>query len=70
MLLNLHWPFEIETNASDYAMCIVITQVGHLIAFYSKKSSDIVCKYLTYERELYDIIQAIKQLRHYFKGKK
>ena len=65
VLPDLHQPFEIETDASDYALGIVITQSGHPVAFHS----DTVRRYLTYEKELYAIMKALKQWRHYILGK-
>jgi hypothetical protein len=69
MLLDLHHPFETETNISDYSMDTMITQVGHPVAFHSVKMFDTVCKYLTYEMESYSIVHALKQWIHYILGK-
>ena len=68
-LRHLHQPFEIETDASDYALVTVITLLGHPVAFHSKNFNDTVKKYSTYEKELYAIVQALKQWRHYSLGK-
>jgi hypothetical protein len=54
----LQQPFEIETDASDYAIGVVLTQHGHLVAYHSEILSDIVWKYPTYEKEMYSIVQA------------
>jgi hypothetical protein len=35
ILPDLHYPFEIETNNSYYAMEVMITQVGHPTTFHS-----------------------------------
>ena len=56
MLPNLHYPFEIETNASDYSTGAMITQVGHQMEFHLKTFNAIVCKHSSYERELYAIV--------------
>ena len=56
MLPYFHLPFEIEIYASDYSLGTIITQSGHPIAFH-------------YEKELYAIVQALKQWRHYILGK-
>ena len=69
MLPDLHQPFQIETDASDYALGVVITQTGHPIAFNYETLNGIVISYLTYEDELYAIVQALKQWRHYILGK-
>ena len=41
-LLDLHQPFEIETNALDYAVGANLTQHGHLVANHSDTLSDAI----------------------------
>ena len=69
MLPDLHYPFEIDMDASTYALSAVITQSGHPVVFHSKTFSDTVRSYLTYEKELYAIMQVLKKWRHYILGK-
>ena len=57
-LLDLQQPFEIETNASDYAIGAVLTQHWHPVAYHIETLSDTVRKYPTYEKEMYSIVQA------------
>jgi hypothetical protein len=54
-------PFEIETDASDYAVSDVLTQHNHPVAYHSETLSNVVRKYPTY----YSIVQACRQWRHY-----
>ena len=61
VLPDLHQPFEIDMDASDYSLIVVITQLGHPVAFHSKNFNDTVRRYSTYEKELYAIVQALKQ---------
>jgi hypothetical protein len=68
-LLDLQHPFEIETNASDYVVGTFLTQHGHLVAYHSETLSDTICKYPTYDKEMYSIVQACRQWRHYILGK-
>jgi hypothetical protein len=66
---DLQHPFEIETDASDYAVGAVLTQHGHPVAYHSETLSDTVRKYPTYDKEMYSIVQAYRQWRHYILGK-
>jgi hypothetical protein len=69
-LPNLQQLFEIETNSSDYVVGVVLTQHDHPVAYHSETLSDIFCKYPTYDKEMYTIVQvASHQWRHYILGK-
>jgi hypothetical protein len=57
-LPDLQHPFEIETDASDYAVGVVLMQHGHPMAYHSATLSDVVFKYPTYKKEMYSIVQA------------
>ena len=59
-LLDLQHPFEIETDALDYAVGAFLTQHGHPVAYHSETLSDVVCKYPTYDKEMYSIMQACR----------
>jgi hypothetical protein len=49
-LLDLQQPFEIETDAYDYAIGAILTQDGHPVAYHSETFSDKVRKYPTYKK--------------------
>jgi hypothetical protein len=68
-LPDLQQPFEIDIDASDYVVGIVLTQHGHLVAYHSETLSNIVQKYPTYDKEMYSIVQACLQWKHYILGK-
>jgi hypothetical protein len=68
-LPDLQQQFEIETDASDYAIGVVLTQQGHPVAYHSETHFDIVWKYPTYEKEMYSIVQACRKWKHYILGK-
>eukprot|EP01018_Ginkgo_biloba_P018952 Gb_14582 [translate_table: standard] len=68
-LPNLQKPFEIEADASGYAMGVVLIQEGRSIAYYSETFSGVVLNYPTYDRELYAMHQAVKHWRAYILGK-
>jgi hypothetical protein len=59
-LPDLQQPFDIETDASDYVVGIVLTQHGHHVAYHSDTVSDTVRKYPTYDKEMYSIVQACR----------
>ena len=68
-LPDLQQPFEIETDASDYAIGAVLTQQGHPMAYHSETLSETVRKYPTYDKEMYSIVQAFRQWKNYNLGK-
>jgi hypothetical protein len=68
--LDLQQPFEIENDAFDYVVGTVLTQDRHLVAYHSETISDIVQKHPTYDKEMYSIVQAYRQWKHYILGTK
>ena len=55
-LPDLQQPFEIKTDASEYAIGAVLTQQGHPVAYHSETLLDTVRKYPTYDKEMYSIV--------------
>ena len=53
---NLHHPFEIETDALDYAQGAMISHSGHPVMFHSETFNDTIRRYSTYKKELYTIV--------------
>ena len=51
-LSYLQQPFEIETDASDYVVGIVLTQHDHPLEYQSETLSNVVHKYPTYDKEM------------------
>jgi hypothetical protein len=66
---DLQKPFNIETDASNYVVGAFITQHRHSMAYHSETLSDNVLKYPTYDKEMYSIVQACRQWKHYILGK-
>ena len=64
-LPNLQQPFEIETYPLDYVVGAILTQHGNLVEYHSKTISNGVCKYPTYAKDMYSIIQSYQQWKHY-----
>jgi hypothetical protein len=68
-LPNLQQPFEIETDAYDYVVGTILTYHEHPMAYHSETLSDSIHKYPTYDKEMYSIVQAYRQWKHYILGK-
>ena len=68
-LPNLQQPFEIETDASDYSIGAVLAQHGRPVAYHSETLSDTFWEYPTYKKEMYSIVEAFLQWKHYIMGK-
>jgi hypothetical protein len=68
-LPDLQRPFEIETDASDYAMGAVLMQHGKPICYHSETFNSAVVNYPTYDKELYALVQSVKKWKHYLMGK-
>jgi hypothetical protein len=68
-LPDLQQRFKIETDASDYVVGAIITQHSHLVAYHSETLPDTFRKYPTYDKEIYSIVQACRQWKHYILGK-
>ena len=65
--------FQIESDASKYASGAVLTQMDsngdrHPVAFMSKTFNDTEKRYEIYDQELLEIVQALKEWRHYIQG--
>ena len=69
VLPDLHHPFEIEMDASNYYVGVVITQPGHPFMFHSDTFINTVRRYSMYETQVHSIVQALKQWRHYILGR-
>jgi hypothetical protein len=68
-LPDLQQPFEIETDASDYAMGAVLIQRRKPICYHSETFTSAVRNYPTYDKELYALVQSVKKWKHYLMGK-
>ncbi|MCH87732.1 enzymatic polyprotein, partial [Trifolium medium] len=63
-------PFVLETDASSCGVGAVLSQQGHLIAFFSKKLGPKARQQSAYVREFRTITEALSKFRHYLLGHK
>lgn len=61
-------PFEVQTDASDYALGGVLLQDGHPVAYESRKLNDTESRYSAQEKELLAIVHCLRVWRHYLLG--
>ena len=71
-IADVNRPFVVSTDASGYAIGAVLSQdKGHglqPVAYMSQKLSPTACKWSVHAQELFAVIQAVKQWRHYLLG--
>ena len=61
-------PFEVHTDASDFAIGGVLMQEGHPIAYESRKLNDTERRYTVQEKEMTAIVHCLRVWRHYLLG--
>lgn len=67
---NLQRPFELETDASGYALGAVLLQGGRPVCYHhSELFHGAVLYYPNYDKELFAIVQVVKRWKHYLLGK-
>ncbi|WCJ29454.1 Transposon Tf2-6 polyprotein [Euphorbia peplus] len=69
-LPDMSKPFEIQTDASNFALGGVIMQDRHPIAFESRKLNQAEQRYTTHEKELLAVVHCLRAWRHYLLGSK
>ena len=63
-LVDVTKPFEIETDAFDFALGGVFIQEGHPIAYESRKLNDAKRRYTISEKEMLAVVHCLRVWRH------
>jgi len=62
-------PFQIETDASEFALAATLTQNNRPVAFYSRMLHGSELKHSAVEKEASAIIEAVRKWKHYLTGR-
>ena len=63
-------PFHIETNVSDFQLGTVMRQNNNPVAFYTHKLNPAQKIYITIKKELFSIVETLKEFRSVLFGAK
>ncbi|CAL1380625.1 unnamed protein product [Linum trigynum] len=62
--------YEVQTDASDFAIGGVLMQEGHPIAFESRKLNEAERRYAVQEKQMTAVVHCLRMWRHYLLGSK
>ena len=62
-------PFEVETDASDFAIAATLSQKGRPVSFFSRTLQGPEVNHASVEKEAKAIIEAVRHWRHYLTGR-
>ena len=62
-------PFEVENDASDFAIAATLNQAGKPVAFFSRSLSETERRHSAVEKEAYAIVESIRAWKHYLQGR-
>jgi len=65
-LPNFTKSFEIECDASNIGIGVVLLQEGDPISYFSEKLKGSHLNYSTYDKEFYALVRALQNWQHYF----
>ena len=63
-------PFQVETDASEFALAGTLNQNGRPVAFFSRTLSKAESKHSAVEKEAAAIIESVRKWKHYLSGNK
>lgn len=69
-LSNCGKPFEVHTDALNFAINGILIQEGQPIAFESRKLNDTKKRYIVQEKEMTVAMHCLRTWRHYLLGSK
>ena len=62
-------PFEVETDASDFAIAATLNQAGRPVAFFSRTLQGPEMRHAAIEKEAQAIIETVRHWKHYLTGR-
>ena len=62
--------FEVACDASDIGIGDILSQDGHLVAYFSEKLNEAKLRYSKYDKEFYAVVQSLRHWCYYFLPKK
>ena len=63
-------PFEVETDASEFALAGTLNQNGRPVAFFSRTLTKAELNHSAVEKKVAAIIESVRKWRHYLTGKR
>ena len=67
--IDEHVPFEVETDASEFAIATTLNQNGCPVAFFSRTLQGAEIRHASIEKEAQAIIEMIHHWKHYLTGR-
>jgi hypothetical protein len=65
VLLDFIKTFKVRCDTSGFAVGAVLSQDNRPVAYFSEKMNNAKKSYSTYDKEFYEVTQALKKWRHY-----
>ncbi|XP_069768376.1 uncharacterized protein [Narcine bancroftii] len=63
-------PFQVESDASDFALAATLNQAGRPVAFFSRTLQGPESRHSSIEKEAQAIVEAVRRWRHYLAGRR
>lgn len=65
VLPNVGKTFEVQTDASDFAIGGILMQVGHPVAYESRKLNEAERRFTVLEKEMTAVVHCLRAWHHY-----